>query len=94
MPTATTIASRRWAVKRMDHGSCSESFIELHALYNEVPARRIHCLANEIVSLTEAKLPIISVIATGPCLDRIDVAVLDPHTVADPQVEVARVFDN
>ena len=29
MPMATTIASRRWADKRMAHGSRSASFIEL-----------------------------------------------------------------
>jgi len=46
------------------------------------------------VSLTEAKRPIVWVIATSPCLDPIDVAVVDPHTVPRPQVEVARSFDD
>jgi hypothetical protein len=78
----------------MAHPSRSASFIKLHALYNDVPARRIHCLADEKVSLTEAKLPIIAVMGTSPCSNPIDVAVLDPHTVAHPQVEVARVFDD
>ena len=88
MPTAMTIASRRWADNRMAHGSRSESFIRLHA-FKQGARTADPLLRGRHGSLTVAKLPIISVICKSPCLDPMDVAVLDPHAVAHPQVEVA-----
>jgi hypothetical protein len=58
------------------------------------PKRRSRAIRIQGLPATEAKLPITPVIGTSPCLDPIDVAVLDPHAVAHSQVEVARLFDD
>ena len=46
------------------------------------------------MSSIDAKLPIGSVIGRSPCLDPIDVAVIDSHAITDPQVEVGAVLDD
>src|SRR4030095_16310302 len=89
MPTATTIASRRWADKRIAHGSRSLSFTA------RIPFTVIACTAevrlrgrNGVGDRCEAPD------CPSPCSDPINVAIFDPHTVAPPQVEVARLLDD